>query len=165
MSVKRTPKGNPDLTAYEIHKHLPDITYAAVTCAITSLQKKGAVESRGKRMIMREGGKNPHPCNTYHVKYKTQAKAEPKRKLKTQVKPVVKQVQVAAPNQTERNIETIARILENMNSSYRTVADNNEKLIALLTDTLDDLAETKRALHEAQMMHRGWWAKTKEWFA
>lgn len=187
MSVKRTPKGetarriysvlkrNPDLTAYEVHKHLPDLTYAAVCCAITSMQKQGTVESRGKRMILREGGKNPHPCNTYHVKYKSRAKAEPKRKLKTQVKPVVKQVtpkvekpktvpMVTLSDDLLRHLGNISKTLQDLNHNNHQIISNNKQLLDLLSGTLEDLAETKRDLHEAQTQ-RGWWTKTKEWFA
>lgn len=174
MSVKRTPKGettrriysvlkrNPDLTAYEVHKHLPDLTYAAVCCAITAMQKKGTVASRGARTIQREG-KQPHKCNTYHVKYKAEAKAEPKRKLKTQVKPVVKQVKpkrdMAAEyealyrEQFERHGNTLEQ-LHNTRAAY-------ERTVELLIETLDDLAETKQALED----RRNWWDAVKGWFA
>lgn len=175
-------KREPDLTAAEIKERLPNMTHAAVSCALHKMKKNGVVEVR-KRKVIRNSkyGSGPKTADSYHVKYKTGAlPPAPKTKRVQRLSPVVeaqattmvkakpvwtKPAKVAEPKvapQPEREV-IMMRYLTDIYKSMNSLAEQQEALIGLLKDTLVDLAETKEEL-DRERERRNWWDKLKGWF-
>lgn len=190
MLMKRRKKGetaqriykllhrNPDLTTNEIRQHLPDLSSETVQVTISRMRKKGQIEERGKKTQLSPSGV-ARQYNTYHVKYKSRPrlKVEPK----SQPAPKVEAPKVVTPSpmanvapikpEPEGPVTPVAErevlVLRHLTDIYKTLnlmAEQQEALIAVLKDTLTDLAETKRELEEAQKA-RSFWGTIKGWFA
>lgn len=155
---------NPRLTAVEVHRHLPDMSLQAVRCAIYRLAREGRLKRVGKNVVRRAYGMRATSSTAYSVCYKKREKEvapapEPVLELTPEME--VKEAPVAP--QPEREV-LILRHLSNLYKAVAEVAEGNDKLIALLRDTLTDLAETKAEL-EQERQRRNWWDKLKGWFA
>ena len=176
----------PDLTTNEIASHLSDLPPASIQVTVSRMRSRGDIESRGKKPERASNGKMvSHP--TYHVKYKARTrlklkKLPPVQALRTVQTPVVEalnaqpapRVERPAPGmsagvvrgdpvapKTEREVLTL-RHLADIYKSLHQLAEQQDALIAVLKDTLIDLAETKEELEQER---RIWWDKFKGWFA
>ena len=153
---------NPDLTCNEIAERLPDLTTAAVSCALHKMKKNGSIEVRGRKHNGNTG-LGAKSARTYHVKYKT-----------AKVKTAKVKTPKAAPRVTEPKPEIevmMLRHLGNISSVLIELNDNNKALIDLLKDTVEDLANTKEQLETTEvrlqlaLARRNWWDALKERFA
>lgn len=163
---------NPDLTSAELVERLPDLTPAAVQSALYKMKKRGAVETRGTKRLSREGkGRKTTPL--YHVKYKSGAVPKPKPKkvevLGTVEAPKVdaELVRVLSAGKSKKSEpktdELVLQHLADIYKSMHFMAEQHDKLIRVLDDTLVQLRETEEALAE-EMERRNWWDRVKGWF-
>lgn len=74
-------KRNPDMTTNEIASQLPDISYGMVQVTVSRMCQRGEIASRGKKPERAVTGKMISH-NTYHVKYNSRPKAQPKPRVK-----------------------------------------------------------------------------------
>lgn len=168
--VYAVPHRNPDLTSAEIAERLPDLTLVAVQSALHKMKKRGAVEVRGTKHLPREGvGRKSTPL--YHVKYKSGAVPKPKKVkvLGTVEAPkvdaeLVRVLSAGKPKKPEpKTDELILQHLADIYKSMHFMAEQHDKLIRVLDDTLVQLRETEEALAE-EMERRNWWDRVKGWF-
>jgi hypothetical protein len=167
---------NPDLTSAEIMERLPDLTPSALNCALHKMKKRGAVEVRGRKAI-NNPGKGPKTAYTYGVKYKSGA--VPKSKPKKAATPKVEAPKVEVPKvdielvrvlsagkskkPEPKTDELVLQHLADIYKSMHFMAEQHDKLIRVLDDTLTQLRETEEALAE-EMERRNWWDRVKGWF-
>lgn len=177
---------NPDLTSAEIMERLPDLTPAAISSALYKMKKRGAVEVRGTKRLPREGtGRKTTPL--YHVKYKSGAVPKPKSKpKKVEVLGTVEAPKVDAElvrvlsagksKQPEPKVdELILRHLADIYKSMHFMAEQHDKLIRVLDDTLVQLRDAEERLahteyeltaaHKVIEDHSCWWCSLKKVFS
>lgn len=96
---------NPNLTTNEIAACLPDISPAAVQVAVSRMCQRGEIERRGRKVKLTSAGKR-FPFHTYHVKYNSRLKPQPKKK-RAKVPRVVEapKPQPAAPSELQKLID------------------------------------------------------------
>ena len=161
---------NPDLTSAEIMERLPDLTPAAISSALYKMKKRGAVEVRGNKRLSREGsGRKTTPL--YHVKYKSNAVPKPKKVkvLGTVKAPKVdaELVRVLSAGKSKKpepkTDELVLQHLADIYKSMHFMAEQHDKLIQILDDTLTQLRDAEEALAE-EMERRNWWDRVKGWF-
>lgn len=169
---------NPDLTTNEIASHLPDVSPGMVQVTVSRMCQRGELERRGKKNEVGPTGR-VIPHNTYHVKYKSRPRPQPKKKTKvlraveapkvvgTQQPPW--QPPVAKPEPegpktpvAEREV-LIMRHLTDIYKAMHLMTDQQDALIEVLKGTLADLAETKDEL-DRERQRRNWWDKLKGLF-
>lgn len=177
---------NPDLTTAEIAERLPDLTPSALNCALHKMKKRGAVEVRGRKAITNPG-KGPKTAYTYGVKYKSGAitPPKPKPKPKKAAAPKVEAPKVKVLGTVEapkvdaelvrvlsagkskksepKTDELVLQHLADIYKSMHFMAEQHDKLIQILDDTLAQLRETEEALAE-ELERRNWWDRVKGWF-
>lgn len=162
---------NPDLTAAEIAAYMPNLTRAAVACAINKMKDKGVIAVRGQKAIknVKRGRKTAF---AYYLKEK------PKKVRR--VAPVVKPKVVGTPQPTwsvadikpepegpktpkaEREV-LVLRHLTDIYKSMTLMTDQQDALIAILKDTLAQLDATEQEL-DRERQRRNWWDKVKGLF-
>jgi hypothetical protein len=178
---------NPGLTSAEIAERLPDLTPVAVQCALHKMKKRGAVEVRGRKVVRETVTSGSKSAPTYHVKYKSGAitPPKPKPKPKKAAAPKVKVPKVKVLGTVEapkvdaelvrvlsagkskksepKTDELVLQHLADIYKSMHFMAEQHDKLIQILDDTLAQLRETEEALAE-EMERRNWWDRVKGWF-
>lgn len=96
---------NPNLTTNEIASHLPDVSSATVQVTVSRMCQRGEIERRGRKVERTPSGKLV-PYHTYHVKYNSRPKPQPKKK-RAKVPRVVEapKPQPAAPSELQKLID------------------------------------------------------------
>ena len=96
---------NPNLTTNEIASHLPDVSSATVQVTVSRMCQRGEIERRGRKVERTPSGKLV-PFHTYHVKYNSRPKPQPKKK-RAKVPRVVEapKPQPAASNELQKLID------------------------------------------------------------
>lgn len=96
---------NPNLTTNEIASHLSDVSPATVQVTVSRMCQRGEIERRGRKVERTPAGKMV-PYHTYHVKYNSRPKPQPKKK-RAKVPRVVEapKPQPAAPSELQKLID------------------------------------------------------------
>lgn len=171
---------NPDLTTNEIASHLPGVSSATVQVTVSRMCQRGELERRGKKPETGPTGRMIQH-STYHVKYNSRPKPQPKLKLKKQP-PVVEAPKVVGTQQppwqppvakpepegpttpmAEREV-LVLRHLTDIYKAMNLMTEQQDALIQVLNVTLADLAETKDEL-DRERQRRNWWDKLKDLFS
>ena len=171
---------NPDLTTNEIASHLPDVSPGMVQVTVSRMCQRGELERRGKKNEVGPTGRVV-PHSTYHVKYKSRPRPQPKKKTKVlravEAPKVVRpapgmppQVVRAKPEPEGPTTPTAERevlVLRHLTDIYKAMnlmTEQQDALIQVLKVTLADLAETKDEL-DRERQRRNWWDKLKDLFS
>ena len=161
---------NPDLTSKEVGALMPDVNEHTVASNISRMVRDGKLASRG---AVSEKGPNgfSRTHKTYYVKYA--------RKPKPEVKVVPKVVPVTSDAELDAEIDALIRgwaeepatvqvmeapKVQTMPPVSKAFEVAYSRLALLHTETMAELAETKKQLAQAEARHN-WWDVVKGWFA
>lgn len=154
-------KRKPDLTVKEIAAKLPDLTNAAVYCAVDKMKAKGIVAVRGRKAI-KNAKRGRKTASAYYLKDDAPV-AKAQAKPTWSVADIKPEPEGPKTPKAEREV-LVLRHLTDIYKAMTLMTDQQDALIAILKDTLLQLNATEQEL-ERERQRRNWWDKVKGLFA